>query len=132
MTMQQRNARSMLWKVGLMFVIALAALPQVLAPAVAQAATPFNAFVAQGPFVISLGLGIQPAGVSGRFVVPSRRVFGWLGGSVNAPFMIQFGTNVPIATQSGNVRGTLYICENAAQIPGLPPIFGCLDPSTLS
>lgn len=62
--------------------------------------------------------------------MPSRRVFGFLGGSVNAPYMIQFATNVPIATQSGNVHGELLICENAALIPGLE-IFGCLDPSTL-
>jgi hypothetical protein len=82
------------------------------------------------PFVISLGLGIKPAGGSGRFVVPSRRVFGFLTGSVSAPFMIQFATNVPISTQSGNIHGTLFICENATTRPGLE-FFGCVDLSTL-
>lgn len=111
-----------------LFSIAALALP----PTTARAVSPFNPFVAEGPFVISLGLGIKPAGESGRFVVPSRRVFGFLSGSVNAPFMIQFATNVPISTQSGNIHGTLFICENAI----MPPperleFFGCVDPSTL-
>lgn len=111
--------------------VAVAVAALLVAPGMAQAASPFESFVAQGPFIISLGEGIKPAGVSGRFVVPSRRVFGFLGGSVNAPFMIQFATNVPIATQSGNIHGELFICGNAPLIPGLE-IFGCVDPSTLN
>lgn len=111
--------------------VAAAVAALLVAPGMAQAASPFESFVAQGPFIISLGEGIKPAGVSGRFVVPSRRVFGFLGGSVNAPFMIQFATNVPIATQSGNIHGELFICGNAPLIPGLE-IFGCVDPSTLN
>lgn len=110
--------------------VAVAVAALLVAPGMAQAANPFESFVAQGPFIISLGEGIKPAGASGRFVVPSRRVFGFLGGSVNAPFMIQFATNVPIATQSGNIHGELFICGNAPLIPGLE-IFGCVDPSTL-
>lgn len=101
-----------------------------LAPGLAHAGSPFPSFVAQGPFIISLGYGIHPAGNSGRFVVPSRRVFGWLAGSVNAPFMIDFATNVPIATQSGNIHGELVVCENAFLIPGLE-ILGCLDLATV-
>lgn len=111
--------------------VAAAVAALLVAPGMAQAASPFESFVAQGPFIISLGEGIKPAGVSGRFVVPSRRVFGFLGGSVNAPFMIQFAINVPIATQSGNIHGELFICGNAPLIPGLE-IFGCVDPSTLN
>lgn len=114
-------------------VAVVVALVLALAPAASRADGPQNAFVAQGPFVISLGFGIHPAGQSGRFVVPSRRVFGFLGGSVNAPFMIQFATNVPIATQSGNVHGELLICENGTAPFGIPELifFGCLDPETV-
>src|SRR5438093_9142936 len=113
------------------FITGLALVALLLAPGFAQAGSPFQSFVAHGPFIISLGDGIRPAGNSGRFVVPSRRVFGFLGGSVNAPFMIQFATNVPIVTQSGNVHGQLLICENANLIPGLE-VFGCLDLSTIN
>ncbi|MGH8628036.1 MAG: hypothetical protein ACREYC_23130 [Gammaproteobacteria bacterium] len=113
-----------------LFVVLFSVAALALPPTTARAVSPFNPFVAEGPFVISLGLGIKPAGESGRFVVPSRRVFGFLSGSVNAPFMIQFATNVPISTQSGNIHGTLFICENATPPPGLE-FFGCVDPSTL-
>lgn len=113
-----------------LFVFLLSVAALVLPATTARAVSPFNPFVAEGPFVISLGLGIKPGGESGRFVVPSRRVFGFLGGSVNAPFMIQFATNVPISTQSGNIHGTLFVCENATPLPGLK-FFGCVDPSTL-
>lgn len=116
---------------GLVTALALA-----LAPAVAQAGNAAVPFVAQGPFVISLGEGIQPAGNSGRFVVPERHVYGILFGSVSAPygfapFEIEFHTNVPITTQSGNVQGTLSICEGAAPTYW-PPLLWCAEASSVN
>ncbi|HEV2054503.1 MAG TPA: hypothetical protein VGV06_04925 [Methylomirabilota bacterium] len=134
----QSKARSILRKVGFMFGIALAALPLVLAPAVAQAQRGFQTFDAHGPFVISLGKDIHAAGNSGRFVVPVRHVYGLLVGSPTStnwlpfvPFVIEFATNVPIATQSGNVHGTLSICE--AAVPTLlPPLFWCVEDTSIN
>jgi hypothetical protein len=108
-------------------VLAVVIAALVSAPTAVPAASPFEAFEAQGPFIISLGEGIKPAGVSGRFVVPSRRVFGFLSGSVVTPFMIEFTTNVPIATQAGNVHGQLLICEQPSLLAPSLAFFGCLN-----
>ena len=50
---------------------------------------------------------VKPAGHSGRFIVRDRHITGTFTGSINAPFVITFDTNVPIATQSGRIHGRL-------------------------
>lgn len=51
-----------------------------------------------------------PAGDSGRFVVFERFVKGQLAvGNITGDYIITFGTNVPVTTQSGNIHGTLEV-----------------------
>jgi hypothetical protein len=50
---------------------------------------------------------VKPAGQSGRFIVRDRHITGTFTGSISAPFVITFDTNVPIATQSGRIHGRL-------------------------
>lgn len=76
---------------------------------------------------------VAAAGASGRFVVRDRHITGQLGGAVgnqllsNTAFRFTFHTNVPLATQSGNLSGTLTFGGYTAQVAakatlGLTPI----------
>ena len=52
---------------------------------------------------------VSAAGASTRFVVKERHITGLLDGSLLGAYTLTYGSNVPIATQSGNIHGTLSI-----------------------
>ena len=56
---------------------------------------------------------VRPAGNSGRFVVKDRTISGLLGGDLEGPFSFTYGTNVPIATQSGQIHGKASLADGA-------------------
>lgn len=56
---------------------------------------------------------VKPAGKSGRFVVQERHVEGTLRGDLNGSFLMTYAANVPIATQSGQLHGTLAIDDDS-------------------
>ncbi|HEV8309929.1 MAG TPA: hypothetical protein VGW35_19875 [Methylomirabilota bacterium] len=117
-----------------------------LSPGLARAAgpTPFSAsgsFLATEcatvPWLIDEGA-VTPAGESGRFVVKNRTVSGTLDGpDITGPFLLDFGTNVPIATQSGQIHAKLTFANPQTQASGsgssnfilgpavVPPGFPC-------
>lgn len=69
-------------------------------------------FSATGEF-ISIDTGdVDAAGASGRFVVKERTALGMfyddIGGTTGEPFALIYGSNVPIATQSGQVHARLF------------------------
>lgn len=89
---------------------------------------PRTPFAAEGAF-LSINEGeVRPAGNSGRFVVKDRTISGILfGPSLVGPFDFTYGTNVPIATQSGQIHGTLAVGEYVAKVHasssiGLTPV----------
>lgn len=70
-------------------------------------------FSAAGPIeAISPGT-VDPAGASGRFVVEERQVSGWTSGDVAGTFVLTYAANVPIATQSGQLHGTVELGSGA-------------------
>jgi hypothetical protein len=82
----------------------VAVLECVSAPAFAGPHVPFS--VSGTIAMIDTG-DVKPAGQSGRFIVRDRHITGTFTGSISAPFVITFDTNVPIATQSGRIHGRL-------------------------
>jgi hypothetical protein len=50
---------------------------------------------------------VKPAGKSDRFIVEERQVSGRLSGDLSGPFTLTYAANVPIATQSGQLHGTM-------------------------
>jgi hypothetical protein len=82
----------------------VAAIGCVSAPAFAGPHVPFS--VSGTITMIDTG-DVKPAGQSGRFIVRDRHITGTFTGSISAPFVITFDTNVPIATQSGRIHGRL-------------------------
>jgi hypothetical protein len=82
----------------------VAVLECVSAPAFAGPHMPFS--VSGTIAMIDTG-DVKPAGQSGRFIVRDRHITGTFTGSISAPFVITFDTNVPIATQSGRIHGRL-------------------------
>ena len=89
---------------SLLFGVVVAALGLVSMPAFAGPHVPFS--VSGTITMIDTG-DVKPAGHSGRFIVRDRHIAGTFTGSISAPFVITFDTNVPIATQSGRIHGRL-------------------------
>ena len=82
----------------------VAALGFVSVPAFAGPHVPFSV----SGVILTIDTGdVKPAGQSGRFIVRDRHITGAFTGSISAPFVITFDTNVPIATQSGRIHGRL-------------------------
>jgi hypothetical protein len=74
------------------------------APAFAGPHVPFSA----SGTILTIDTGdVSPAGQSGRFIVRDRHITGTFTGSINAPFVITYDSNVPIATQSGRIHARL-------------------------
>ena len=98
----------MLRKRLLFMSLALALVLTALTPAVALAAKPaeFNATGTIGD--ISDGT-VFPAGDSGRWRVVEREIVGILGedGDISGDFTLTYKANVELATQAGNLHGTL-------------------------
>ena len=85
---------------------------------VAAAAPPMSDFEAAG-IMLTIDEGdVSPAGVSGRFVVKERTITAFLEGNLNGIGVFTYGTNVPIATQSGSFHGTLTIGDYEAKVRG--------------
>jgi hypothetical protein len=82
----------------------IAVLGCVSAPAFAGPHVPFS--VSGTISTIDTG-DVKPAGQSGRFIVRDRQITGAFMGSISAPFVITFDTNVPLATQAGRIHGRL-------------------------
>lgn len=61
---------------------------------------------------------VSAAGVSTRFVVKERSVGGVLFGSLSGGYTLTYGSNVPIATQSGQIHGTLTVGSYVAKVTG--------------
>lgn len=95
-------------KRGLVFIsLALALLLATLMPATALAAKPAS-FGASGIITyISPGTAV-PAGESDRWVVVERELGGaFLSGDISGNFTMAYKANVELATQAGNLHGTL-------------------------
>lgn len=93
--------------VGLALVLVLAAFMP--APALAAKPVPFNA---NGTvYYITPGT-VEPAGDSGRFVVVERDIVGSLSGSINGAFKLSYKANVELATQAGDLHGTMQVGDN--------------------
>ena len=91
----------------------VAVLECVSAPAFAGPHVPFSV----SGTITSVDTGdVKPAGQSGRFIVRDRHITGTFTGSISAPFVITFDTNVPIATQSGRIHGRLIASVYEANV----------------
>lgn len=90
--------------------VALMLMTAVLPSGTALAGGKPAAFSTQGS-ITSIDEGqVKPAGGSGRFVVSARSVGGDLyGPDLVGAYTLNFGTNVPITTQSGQFHGTLSV-----------------------
>ncbi len=101
--------------------LALALLLTTLAPAAALAAKPppkvedFNAI--GGITYISDGT-VKPAGNSGRWVVATRDLGGALSGDINEEYTLTYKANVELATQAGNLHGTLQTESYSLEVNG--------------
>ncbi|MFH0913751.1 MAG: hypothetical protein V1849_00485 [Chloroflexota bacterium] len=58
------------------------------------------------------------AGKSGRFVVEERTVTGALSGDVGGDFALTYRANVELATQAGNLHGTLSVGSYVFRVQG--------------
>ena len=61
---------------------------------------------------------VFPAGNSGRYVVASRSLTGILAGDINGAFTLDFKANVELATQAGNLHGTLQAGSQVLEVNG--------------
>ncbi|GEM_PF-1424632 len=93
--------------ISLALVIALTAF--IPAPAMAAKPVPFNA---SGTVLYITPGTVKPAGDSGRFVVVERDIVGSLSGSITGAFTLSYKANVELATQAGNLHGTMQIGAN--------------------
>ncbi|MFH1647080.1 MAG: hypothetical protein ABID71_05310 [Chloroflexota bacterium] len=96
--------RTLLFSLGL--VLALT----VLVPTAALAAKPqpfYAAGVISGIEDTVVGENAFPAGNSGRWRVVDREITGQLSGDINDGFVLAYKANVELATQAGNLHGTL-------------------------
>ncbi|MBM3946195.1 MAG: hypothetical protein FJ315_02185, partial [SAR202 cluster bacterium] len=102
-------------------------------PASAFAGGPKVAFSATGTVATVDQGSVRPAGNSGRFVVRDRTVTGTLGGpDLVGPYTFVFDTNVPLATQAGQVHGRMTVGAHKMNVvgrsaPAEGPYLACLD-----
>lgn len=106
--------------------LALGLVLATLMPAPVLAAKPtaskfvdFNA----GGFITGITDGIvKPAGSSGRFIVQERDINGVLsgdiGGTSGSLFTLSYKANVALATQAGNLHGTLKVDSYSLEVNG--------------
>jgi hypothetical protein len=103
-----RSARMSECAVAVAFVLTVGSLGIMSAPAVAGPHVPFSA---SGTILTIDDGDVRPAGQSGRFIVRGRHITGILtgsiGGTTGVPFAITYDSNVPIATQSGQIHARL-------------------------
>jgi len=97
--------------------LALALVLTALTPAVALAAKPVP-FEAEGSISGITPGDVFPAGKSGRYVVAEREITGTLGGDISGDFTLTYKANVELATQAGNLHGTLEAGESVLNVNG--------------
>jgi len=96
--------QSRMWRLVAVFALVLAT----LMPSLTLAAEP-EPFGAAGQ-ITSITVGaVKPAGNSGRFVVVERQMSGALQGSLDSSFTLSYKANVELATQAGELHGTMKL-----------------------
>ncbi|MDO8671957.1 MAG: hypothetical protein Q7O66_11080, partial [Dehalococcoidia bacterium] len=90
-----------------------------LLPSLAMAAAPVS-FSAGGQITSISDGTVKPAGDSGRFVVVERKIVGTLDpdGSLSGDFVLTYKANVELATQAGNLHGTVKVSGNVLNVNG--------------
>lgn len=61
---------------------------------------------------------VFPAGNSGRWRVIERQITGTLAGDINGDFTLTYKANVELATQAGNLHGTLEVGSYVLKVNG--------------
>jgi len=97
--------------------LALALVLSVMAPVTALAAKPVPFSASGGITSITPG-DVVPAGQSGRWRVIEREIAGLLAGDINGSFTMTYKANVELATQAGNLHGTLEAGSYVARVNG--------------
>jgi hypothetical protein len=83
--------------------------------ALAKAPAAINA----GGVITSIDDGtVFPAGNSGRYVVAARTITGTLAGDISGDFTLNYKANVELATQAGNLHGTLVAGSQVLEVNG--------------
>lgn len=99
--------------IGFVLFLTLAVLTPV--PALAAKPVPFNAVGT----ITSISDGtVKPAGDSGRWVVVEREIGGILSGDIGGTFTFNYKANVELATQAGNLQGTLLVGGKTLNVNG--------------
>jgi hypothetical protein len=99
-----RSVRVLQRAASLLFGAVVVAVGFISVPAFAGPPVPFSV---SGTILTIDDGDVRPAGQSGRFIVRDRHITGTFTGSINAPFVITYDSNVPIATQSGRIHARL-------------------------
>ena len=107
----------MLRKRLLLMSLALALVLTALTPAVALAAKPVP-LEANGTITSITPGDVFPAGESGRWRVIERDITGNLSGAISGDFTMTYKANVELATQAGNLHGTLEAGESVLNVNG--------------
>jgi hypothetical protein len=91
-----------------------------LMPTSVVAAKPakFADFNASGVITYITGGDVLPAGKSGRWRVIERELGGQLSGDINGDFALVYKANVELATQAGNLQGTLQTGSYSLKVNG--------------
>ena len=95
-----RSGRAPLQVASILFGAVTLAVGLFSVPAFAGSPKPFSV---SGPISVIDEGNVEPAGVSGRFIVRERHITGTFAGAINAEFTITYDANVPLATQSGPI-----------------------------
>ncbi len=105
-------------KRSLFISLVLALVLTTLMPAAAMAAKPASFYASGDITSISPGT-VLPAGEeSGRWRVVERELAGSLSGDINESFTMTYKANVELATQAGNLHGTLEAGPYVAEVNG--------------
>ncbi len=108
-------------KKKLLISLALALLLTTLMPAAVSAAQPppkLVDFNAVGDITYITGGDVLPAGKSGRWRVIERELGGELYGDITGPYALTYKANVELATQAGNLHGTLTTGQYSINVNG--------------
>ena len=97
--------------------LVLVSLLTALMPTAALAKAP-TSFSASGTVTGINDGSVFPAGNSGRYVVASRTITGTLAGDITGDFTLDYKANVELATQAGNLHGTLQAGAQVLEVNG--------------
>ena len=102
----------------LSLVLVLGLMPATVAAAKAPPAPKFVDFNAGGVISYITPGDVFPAGASGRYIVQERELGGALAGSINGAYSLTYKANVELATQAGNLHGTLQTGSYSLDVNG--------------